>query len=48
MQKYSKPNFNTGSNTTCKMIGVEDTLPFILLMSLFIKNQDYEVKENQL
>ena len=48
MQKSSKQKLNTSSSTTCELVGVDDTLPKILWVPLFLEEQGYKVTENVL
>ena len=46
LQKCSKQKLNTSSSTTCELVGVDDTLPKVLWVPLFLREQGYEVTNN--
>ena len=46
LQKSSKQKLNTSSSTTCELVGVDDTLPKILWVPLFLGEQGYNVENN--
>ena len=48
IQKSSKQKLNTSSSTTCELVGVDDTLPKILWVPLFLRDQGYIVTSNEL
>ena len=46
IQRSSKQKLNASSSTTSELIGVDDVLPKILWIPLFLKEQGYDVVDN--
>ena len=44
MQKSIKQKLKTSSNTMCELVGVDDLLPKVLWMPLFLEEQGYKVE----
>ena len=47
IQKSIKHNLNMSSSSTCELVGVDDLLPKIILTPLFLADQGYGVKSNE-
>ena len=46
IQKSVKQKLNTSSSTTCELVGVDDLLPKVLWVPLFMKDQGYNIDNN--
>ena len=48
IQQSSKQKLNTSSSTTAELIGVDDMLPKMIWVPLFLRDQGYKVENNVL